>query len=119
MITRLEGLQTQVTRVPQGTAALHGARPADPSLSSGFSSGPSRFGEQPPTSPGPVFAEQGRAGGISFLRPSSPPRGGSPPGLSQRGERNQDLEERNGRDIFSKSEKWLPPMPTIDFVEEI
>ena len=80
MSTRLDGLQAQVTRVPEGTAALHGARPADPSLSSGLSSGPSRFGEQPPTSPGPVFAEQGRAGGISSLRPSSPPpRGGSPP----------------------------------------
>ena len=51
-----------------------------------------------PTGPGPVFAEQGRAGGISCLRPSSPPRGGSPPSLSQRGERNQDLEERDGRD---------------------
>ena len=26
---------------------------------------------------------------------------------------------KNGRDIFSKSEKWLPPMPTIDYVEEL
>ena len=45
MSTRLDGLQAQVTRVPEGTAALHGARPADASLSSGLSSGPSRFGE--------------------------------------------------------------------------
>ena len=106
MSTRLDGLQAQVTRVPEGTAALHGARPVDPFLSWGLSSGPSRFGEQPPTSPGPVFAEQGRAGGISSLRPSSPPRCGSPPGLNQRGDRNQDSDERDGRDIFSKSEKW-------------
>ena len=28
MSTRLDGLQAQVTRVPEGTAALHGARPA-------------------------------------------------------------------------------------------
>eukprot|EP00435_Cladocopium_sp_Y103_P001252 s5823_g1.t1 len=50
---RLDGLQAQLTPVPQeGTAALHGARPvpADPSLSSDLSSGPSRFGEMPPTS---------------------------------------------------------------------
>ena len=113
--TRFEGLQAPVTRVPEGTATLHGARPADPSLSSGLSSGPSRFGEQPPMSPGPVFAERGQAGGISSLRQSSPPEGGSPPGLNQRRERNQDPEERDGRDIFSKSDKWLPPMPTIDF----
>jgi hypothetical protein len=62
-----------------------------------------------------VFAERGQAGGISSLRQSSPPQGGSPPGLNQRGERTQDPEERDGRDIFSKSDKWLPPMPTIDF----
>ena len=43
------------------------------------------------------------------------PRGGSPPGLPQRGERNQESDEKDGCDIFSKSEKWLPPMPTIDF----
>ena len=67
LTVRLDGLQAQVTRVPQeGTAALHGARPvpADPSLSSGLSSGPSRFGEMPPTSPGPVFAGQGQTAGI-------------------------------------------------------
>jgi hypothetical protein len=29
----------------------------------------------------------------------------------QRGERNQESDEKDGRDIFSKSEKWLP----IDF----
>ena len=119
LTVRLDGLQAQVTRVPQeGTAALHGARPvpADPSLSSGLSSGPSRFGEMPPTSPGPVFAGQGQTAGISQVRQTqSPPRGGSPPGLPRGGERNQDSDERDGRDIFSKSEKWLPPMPTIDF----
>ena len=60
MSTILDGLQAQVTRVPEGTAALHGARPADASLSSGLSSGPSRFGEQPPTSPGPAFRPMGR-----------------------------------------------------------
>eukprot|EP00435_Cladocopium_sp_Y103_P062537 s1579_g24.t1 len=108
-----------VTRVPQErTDALHGARPvpADPSLSSGLSSGPSSFGEMPPTSRGPVFAEQGETAGISSVRQTqSPPRGGSPPGLPQGGERNQDSDEREGRDIFNKSEKWLPSMPTIDF----
>ena len=64
MSTRLDGLQAQVTRVPEGTAALHGARPADASLSSGLSSGPSRFGEQPPTSPGPAFRPVGSPPGI-------------------------------------------------------
>ena len=39
----------------------------------------------------------------------------TPQGLNQRGDRNQDSDERDGRGIFSKSEKWLPPMPTIDF----
>ena len=34
----------------------------------------------------------------------------------QRGERNPNQDDdRDGRDIFSKSEKWLPPMPTVDF----
>ena len=34
----------------------------------------------------------------------------------QRGERNPNQDdERDGRDIFSKSEKWSPPMPTVDF----
>ena len=51
---------------------------------------------------------------VTPVRPSYPPRGGSPPGLPQRGERNQDSEERDGCDMFSKSEKWLPPMPIID-----
>eukprot|EP00435_Cladocopium_sp_Y103_P041939 s1599_g11.t1 len=84
---RLDGLQAQVTRVPpEGTAAAQG----------------------------PAFAEQGA--GISSLRQTqtSPPRGGSPPGLRRGGDRNQDSDEREGHDIFSKSEKWLPPMPTID-----
>ena len=103
MSTRLDGLQAQVTRVPEGTAALHGARPADASLSSGLSSGPSRFGEQPPTSPGPAFRPVGSPPGIAQVTP-------------QRGERNPNQDDdRDGRDIFSKSEKWLPPMPTVDF----
>ena len=103
MSTRLDSLQAQVTRVPEGTAALHGARPADASLSSGLSSGPSRFGEQPPTSPGPAFRPVGSPPGIAQVTP-------------QRGERNPNQDdERDGRDIFSKSEKWLPPMPTVDF----
>ena len=119
LTTRLDSLQAQVTRVPQGgTVAAAGARPVpvDPSLSSGLSSGPSRFGEMPPTSPGPAFAEQGQAAGISSVRQTqgSPPRAASPPGLPRGGERRDD-DEREGRDIFSKSEKWLPPMPTIDF----
>ena len=103
MSTRLDSLQAQVTRVPEGTAALHGARPADASLSSGLSSGPSRFGEQPPTSPGPAFRPVGSPPGIAQVTP-------------QRGERNPNQDDdRDGRDIFSKSEKWLPPMPTVDF----
>ena len=119
LTTRLDSLQAQVTRVPQGgTVAAAGARPvlADPSLSSGLSSEPSGFGEMPPTSPGPVFAEQGQAAGISSVRQTqgSPPRGASPPGLPRGGKRRDD-DEREGRDIFSKSEKWLPPMPVIDF----
>ena len=79
MQTRLDGLQAQVTRVPEGIAALHGTRPADPSLPSGLSSGPSRFCEQPPASPGLVFAGPGQGQGISSLRPASPPRGGPIP----------------------------------------
>ena len=69
MSTRLDGLQAQVTRVPEGTAALHGARPADASLSSGLSSGPSRFGEQPPTSPGSAFRPVGSPPGIAQVTP--------------------------------------------------
>ena len=69
MSTRLDSLQAQVTRVPEGTAALHGARPADASLSSGLSSGPSRFGEQPPTSPGPAFRPVGSPPGIAQVTP--------------------------------------------------
>ena len=82
---------------------MHGARPADASLSSGLSSGPSRFGEQPPTSPGPAFRPVRSPPGVAQVTP-------------QRGERNPNQDdERDGRDIFSKSEKWLPPMPTVDF----
>ena len=34
----------------------------------------------------------------------------------QRGKRNPDQDDdRDGPDIFSKSEKLLPPMPTVDF----
>ena len=55
----------QVTRVPE----VHGARPADASLSSGLSSGPSRFGEQPPTSPGPAFRPVGSPPGIAQVTP--------------------------------------------------
>ena len=47
---------------------------------------------------------------------------GSPPGKTvaqvtpQRGKRNPNQDdERDGRDIFSKSEKWLSPMLTVDF----
>ena len=73
MSTRLDGLQAQVTRVPEGTAALHGARPADAdaSLSSCLSSGPSRFGEQPPTSPGPAFRPVGSPLGIAQVTPQT------------------------------------------------
>ena len=97
LTTRLDSLQAQVTRVPQGgTVAAAGARPVpvDPSLSSGLSSGPSRFGEMPPTSPGPAFAEQGQAAGISSVRQTqgSPPRAASPPGLPRGGERRDDDE---------------------------
>ena len=65
--------------------------------------GPSRFGEQPPTSPDLRSDLWGRRQVIAQVTP-------------QRGERNPNQDDdRDGRDIFSKSEKWLPPMPTVDF----
>ena len=110
--TRLDQLQLQqqtqmeAARVPVTPAAK--AR-TSPSISS---SGLSGFGEMPQVSPGPSFPK------------NVPP----PPPLPSRVNEttqavpNQELSERERekdkeqvRDVFSKSDKWLPAMPTIEF----
>ena len=117
---RLNGLEQQVVQqnnvIAQAQLQEAASRPAQvpvkaapPSISSGLSS----FGDRPPTSPQPNFPRN------SVEQPpglqQSPPRVINEvhqvPGTAQS---TQGEASREERDVFTRSEKWLPPLPKVE-----
>jgi len=110
---RLNGLQQQVVHqqnVFAQTPAQVPVSKAPPSISSGLSS----FGDRPPTSPQPNFlrntVEQPPGLQQSPQRLISEVQQGQGTAQSTQGETSS----RDDRDVFTGSEKWLPPLPKCE-----
>ena len=118
---RLNGLQQQVVHqqnvFAQAQVQQVASQPAQvpvaktsPSISSGLSS----FGDRPPTSPQPKFprntVEQPPGLQQSPQRLISEVRQGQGTAQNTQGEASS----QDDRDVFTKSEKWLPPLPKCE-----
>ena len=118
---RLNGLQQQVVHqqnvFAQAQVQQAASQPAQvpvaktsPSISSGLSS----FGDRPPTSPQPNFprntVEQPPGLQQSPQRLISEVRQGQGTAQNTQGEASS----QDDRDVFTKSEKWLPPLPKCE-----
>ena len=110
---RLNGLQQQVVHQQNVFAQAPAQVPvskAPPSISSGLSS----FGDRPPTSPQPNFprntVEQPPGLQQSPQRLISEVQQGQGTAQSTQGETSS----RDDRDVFTRSEKWLPPLPKCE-----
>ena len=118
---RLNGLQQQVVHqqnvFAQAQVQQAASQPAQvpvaktsPSISSGLSS----FGDRPPTSPQPNFprntVEQPPGLQQSPQRLISEVRQGQGTAQNTQGEASSE----DDRDVFTKSEKWLPPLPKCE-----
>ena len=118
---RLNGLQQQVVHqqnvFAQAQVQQAASQPAQvpvakgtPSISSGLSS----FGDRPPTSPQPNFprntVEQPPGLPQSPQRLISEVRQGQGTAQNAQGEASS----QDDRDVFTKSEKWLPPLPKCE-----
>ena len=118
---RLNGLQQQVVHqqnvFAQAQVQQAASQPAQvpvaktsPSISSGLSS----FGDRPPTSPQPNFprntVEQPPGLQQSPQRVISEVRQGQGTAQNTQGEASS----QDDRDVFTKSEKWLPPLPKCE-----